>query len=188
MYIEYYLSEMSACFFYCLFSFSLPRAVFVFKSRRLAYSLIQPLIFWSLPEIGLLIASVDQVLSLLHVLLLIVSCLCFPVVWQEPVVQKCLSCLKEAVAGQLDNLYTSALLSYTFTLAGDQEMRSKLVTYLHQKSNTQGKMTVKPSATSALLAFQLLFSPNNFTAVINTKKAEMAAFSSVEIVKQLKCP
>lgn len=107
-------------------------------------------------------------------------------------VQKCLSCLKEAVAGQLDNLYTKALLSYTFTLAGDQEMRSKLVTYLHQKSNTQGKMTVKPSATSALLAFQLLFSPNNFTAVINTKKAEMAAFSAVqtyeivEIVKQLK--
>lgn len=168
---------MSACFFYCLFSFSLPRAVFVFKSRRLAYSLKETLIFGSLPEIGLLIASVDQVLSLLHVPhMLIVSCLCFPVVWQDPVVQKCLSCLKEAVAGQLDNLYTNALLSYTFTLAGDQEMRSKLVTYLHQKSNTQGKITVKPSATSALLAFQLLFSPNNFTAVINTKKRKWLHF------------
>ncbi|XP_039985815.1 alpha-2-macroglobulin-like protein 1 isoform X2 [Xiphias gladius] len=56
----------------------------------------------------------------------------------DPTVQNCLSCLKEAVAGQLDNLYTTALLSYTFTLAGDQEMRSKLITYLHQKSNTQG--------------------------------------------------
>ncbi|XP_071327740.1 alpha-2-macroglobulin isoform X1 [Trachinotus anak] len=56
----------------------------------------------------------------------------------DPVVQKCLQCLKEAVAGQLDNLYTTALLSYTFTLAGDEEMRSKLITYLHQKSNTQG--------------------------------------------------
>ncbi|XP_045929763.1 alpha-2-macroglobulin isoform X2 [Micropterus dolomieu] len=56
----------------------------------------------------------------------------------DPVVQNCLSCLKEAVARQMDNLYTTALLSYTFTLAGDQEMRSKLITYLHQKSNTQG--------------------------------------------------
>lgn len=58
---------------------------------------------------------------------------------QEPVVQKCLGCLREAVSRQMDNLYTSALLSYTFTLAGDQEMRSKLITYLHQKSSSKGK-------------------------------------------------
>lgn len=64
---------------------------------------------------------------------------------QDPVVQRCLSCLKEAVSGQLDNLYTTALISYTFALAGDQDMRSKLLTYLHQKSNTQGE-EVKPSA------------------------------------------
>uniref|UniRef100_A0A671UQ94 Alpha-2-macroglobulin-like n=1 Tax=Sparus aurata TaxID=8175 RepID=A0A671UQ94_SPAAU len=56
----------------------------------------------------------------------------------DPMVQNCLNCLKEAVAGQLDNLYTSALLSYTFTLAGDEETRSKLVTYLHHKSDTHG--------------------------------------------------
>lgn len=56
----------------------------------------------------------------------------------SPLVQRCLSCLKEAAAGQLDNLYTSALLSYTFTLAGDEELRSKLITHLHQKSNTEG--------------------------------------------------
>ncbi|XP_059187409.1 alpha-2-macroglobulin isoform X2 [Centropristis striata] len=56
----------------------------------------------------------------------------------DPMVQNCLNCLKEAVAGQLDNLYTTALLSYTFTLAGDEEMRSKLITYLHQKANTNG--------------------------------------------------
>uniref|UniRef100_A0A3Q3N8V5 Alpha-2-macroglobulin-like n=1 Tax=Mastacembelus armatus TaxID=205130 RepID=A0A3Q3N8V5_9TELE len=56
----------------------------------------------------------------------------------DPVVQNCLSCLKEAVVSQLDNLYTTALLSYTFTLAGDLEMRNKLITYLHQKSNAQG--------------------------------------------------
>ncbi|XP_042342251.1 alpha-2-macroglobulin-like protein 1 isoform X2 [Plectropomus leopardus] len=56
----------------------------------------------------------------------------------DPMVQNCLNCLKAAVGGQMDNLYTTALLSYTFTLAGDEEMRSKLITYLHQKSNTQG--------------------------------------------------
>ncbi|XP_010738618.1 alpha-2-macroglobulin isoform X2 [Larimichthys crocea] len=56
----------------------------------------------------------------------------------DPVVQNCLNCLKAALAGQLDNLYTTALLSYTFTLAGDEETRSKLITYLHQRSNTRG--------------------------------------------------
>ncbi|XP_068561676.1 alpha-2-macroglobulin isoform X2 [Cebidichthys violaceus] len=55
----------------------------------------------------------------------------------DRVVQNCLNCLKEAAAGQLDNLYTTALLSYTFALAGDVEMKSKLITYLHDKSNTQ---------------------------------------------------
>ncbi|XP_062241283.1 alpha-2-macroglobulin-P isoform X2 [Platichthys flesus] len=55
----------------------------------------------------------------------------------DPIMQKCLSCLKGAVAGQMDNLYTTALLAYTFSLAGDQDMRSKLITYLHQKSSTE---------------------------------------------------
>ncbi|XP_060928722.1 alpha-2-macroglobulin [Limanda limanda] len=55
----------------------------------------------------------------------------------DPIMQKCLSCLKGAVAGQMNNLYTTALLAYTFSLAGDQDMRSKLITYLHQKSSTE---------------------------------------------------
>uniref|UniRef100_A0A3P9KCQ4 Alpha-2-macroglobulin-like 1 n=1 Tax=Oryzias latipes TaxID=8090 RepID=A0A3P9KCQ4_ORYLA len=52
----------------------------------------------------------------------------------NPVVQNCLKCLRTAVSGKITNLYTVALLSYTFTLAGDQDMRSKLVTLLDQKS------------------------------------------------------
>ncbi|KAM4627145.1 alpha-2-macroglobulin isoform 2-T2 [Polymixia lowei] len=56
----------------------------------------------------------------------------------DPMVEKCLGCLRATVAGQLDNMYTTALLSYTFTLAGDQETRSKLITYLHQHANTEG--------------------------------------------------
>ncbi|XP_020782533.2 alpha-2-macroglobulin isoform X2 [Boleophthalmus pectinirostris] len=56
----------------------------------------------------------------------------------DPMVQNCLVCLRGALAGQMDNLYTTALLSYTFTLAGDQETRTKLITYLHQKSKMEG--------------------------------------------------
>ncbi|XP_051935088.1 alpha-2-macroglobulin-like protein 1 [Hippocampus zosterae] len=56
---------------------------------------------------------------------------------EDPVIQKCLGCLKEA-AGQMDNLYTAALMSYTFTLARDEETRVKLITYLHQQSSTMG--------------------------------------------------
>lgn len=55
-------------------------------------------------------------------------------------VKNCLKCLKAAVSGQLDNLYTKALLSYTFTLAKDEELRSKLITDLHQKSSSAGEM------------------------------------------------
>ncbi|KAM6959235.1 alpha-2-macroglobulin [Aplochiton taeniatus] len=56
----------------------------------------------------------------------------------DPMVQKGLSCLKAAVAGQQDNTYTTALFSYTFSLAGDQETRTKLLTYLDKKAKTQG--------------------------------------------------
>ncbi|XP_077396697.1 alpha-2-macroglobulin-like protein 1 [Festucalex cinctus] len=51
----------------------------------------------------------------------------------DPVIQSALGCLKQA-ADQKDNLYTTALMSYTFTLARDTQMRSKLIAYLHQKS------------------------------------------------------
>uniref|UniRef100_A0A3P9J6J8 Alpha-macroglobulin receptor-binding domain-containing protein n=1 Tax=Oryzias latipes TaxID=8090 RepID=A0A3P9J6J8_ORYLA len=56
----------------------------------------------------------------------------------NPVVQNCLKCLRTAVSGKITNLYTVALLSYTFTLAGDQDMRSKLITLLDQKSINEG--------------------------------------------------
>ncbi|KPP59025.1 hypothetical protein Z043_123098, partial [Scleropages formosus] len=52
-------------------------------------------------------------------------------------VARSLSCLKNA-SGQLENLYTTALLSYTFTLAGDQEMRSKLIAHLASKAKISG--------------------------------------------------
>ncbi|KAM3615928.1 uncharacterized protein V6R79_009822 [Siganus canaliculatus] len=55
----------------------------------------------------------------------------------DPIVESGLCCLKDALEGQLDNLYTTALLSYTFTLAGDEQMRGKLLTSLHEKSESK---------------------------------------------------
>ncbi|XP_056468213.1 alpha-2-macroglobulin-like protein 1 isoform X2 [Gadus chalcogrammus] len=56
----------------------------------------------------------------------------------DPMVSGCLQCLRVAVAGKLENMYTTALLSYTFTLAGDQQTRAALLTALHQRSVTDG--------------------------------------------------
>ncbi|XP_013884831.1 alpha-2-macroglobulin [Austrofundulus limnaeus] len=56
----------------------------------------------------------------------------------DPVVRRCLECLRTAVSAQLDNLYTTALLSYTFSLAGDQELRSRLISRLDQEASTEG--------------------------------------------------
>ncbi|XP_036391806.1 alpha-2-macroglobulin isoform X2 [Megalops cyprinoides] len=55
----------------------------------------------------------------------------------DPMVVKSLECLK-AAASQRDNLYTTALLSYTFTLAGDKETRSTLITHLHKVAKSTG--------------------------------------------------
>ncbi|KAJ7995147.1 hypothetical protein DPEC_G00241550 [Dallia pectoralis] len=56
----------------------------------------------------------------------------------DPVVERSLACLRAAVSGDLKNTYTTALLSYTFTLAQDQDMRSKLITYLDTLADTTG--------------------------------------------------
>uniref|UniRef100_A0A4W5PHM6 Alpha-macroglobulin receptor-binding domain-containing protein n=1 Tax=Hucho hucho TaxID=62062 RepID=A0A4W5PHM6_9TELE len=56
----------------------------------------------------------------------------------DPMVEKSLACLKAAVSDQLENTYTTALLSYTFTLAQNQDMRSKLITHLDKIAATTG--------------------------------------------------
>ena len=57
-------------------------------------------------------------------------------------VKSCLICLRSALELPLDNLYTVALLSYTFTLAGDQVTRRILVTRLDQASIIAGTWPV----------------------------------------------
>uniref|UniRef100_A0A8C7U8H5 Alpha-2-macroglobulin-like protein 1 n=1 Tax=Oncorhynchus mykiss TaxID=8022 RepID=A0A8C7U8H5_ONCMY len=56
----------------------------------------------------------------------------------DPMVEKSLMCLKAAVSDKLENTYTMALLSYTFTLAQNQDMRAKLITHLDKIAVTSG--------------------------------------------------
>ncbi|XP_062242617.1 alpha-2-macroglobulin-like [Platichthys flesus] len=55
----------------------------------------------------------------------------------DAVVKKSLSCLKES-ANDLSNTYTTALLAYVFTLAGDMETRAHLLTHLDTVGHKQG--------------------------------------------------
>uniref|UniRef100_A0A8C5B239 Alpha-2-macroglobulin-like protein 1 n=1 Tax=Gadus morhua TaxID=8049 RepID=A0A8C5B239_GADMO len=83
----------------------------------------------------------------------------------DPMVSGCLQCLRVAVAGKLENMYTTALLSYTFTLAGDQQTRAALLTPLtisallggtrHWK-RTEASETVLDSLEVEMTAYVLL--------------------------------
>ncbi|XP_036400858.1 alpha-2-macroglobulin-like isoform X2 [Megalops cyprinoides] len=53
------------------------------------------------------------------------------------VVQRGLSCLKEA-SDQLNSTYTTALLSYTFTLAKEHDLRTRLIGQLDKEAKTSG--------------------------------------------------
>ncbi|KAI4815106.1 hypothetical protein KUCAC02_005269 [Chaenocephalus aceratus] len=55
----------------------------------------------------------------------------------DPVVNKSLSCLKESIS-DLSNTYTTALLAYVFTLAGDMETRAHLLNHLDTVAIQQG--------------------------------------------------
>ncbi|XP_051965892.1 alpha-2-macroglobulin-like protein 1 [Xyrauchen texanus] len=66
----------------------------------------------------------------------------------DPMVEKSLVCLKEA-SGNLNNTYFTALLSYTFTLAGDAQMRQRLLTNLDQRAKKEGILQYWTNANSA---------------------------------------
>uniref|UniRef100_A0A3Q3LIU7 Alpha-2-macroglobulin-like 1 n=1 Tax=Mastacembelus armatus TaxID=205130 RepID=A0A3Q3LIU7_9TELE len=55
----------------------------------------------------------------------------------DPVMNKSLSCLKQSVSN-LNNTYTTALLAYVFTLAGDMETRAQLLQHLDTVAIRQG--------------------------------------------------
>ncbi|XP_056099216.1 alpha-2-macroglobulin-like protein 1 [Rhinichthys klamathensis goyatoka] len=55
----------------------------------------------------------------------------------DPMVVRSLACLKEASLN-ITNTYVTALLSYTFTLAGDVQMRQNLLSNLDQQARREG--------------------------------------------------
>lgn len=61
----------------------------------------------------------------------------FCVLCKDPMVSKSLVCLKEA-SRNITNTYVNALLSYTFTLAGDAEMRQNLLSNLDNQARREG--------------------------------------------------
>uniref|UniRef100_A0A6Q2X6G0 Alpha-2-macroglobulin bait region domain-containing protein n=1 Tax=Esox lucius TaxID=8010 RepID=A0A6Q2X6G0_ESOLU len=75
----------------------------------------------------------------------------------DPVVNSSLSCLRNSIS-DLSNTYTTALLAYTFTLAGDMEMRTLLLQHLDKMALQEGGLlhwTQTSSETSASLAVEI---------------------------------
>uniref|UniRef100_A0A4W5JDC4 Alpha-macroglobulin receptor-binding domain-containing protein n=1 Tax=Hucho hucho TaxID=62062 RepID=A0A4W5JDC4_9TELE len=75
----------------------------------------------------------------------------------DPVVHGSLSCLRNSTS-DLSNTYTTALLAYTFTLAGDMETRAQLLQHLDTVALQEGGLlhwTQTSSETSASLAVEI---------------------------------
>uniref|UniRef100_A0A3Q1K6H0 Alpha-2-macroglobulin-like n=1 Tax=Anabas testudineus TaxID=64144 RepID=A0A3Q1K6H0_ANATE len=74
----------------------------------------------------------------------------------SPVITKSLSCLKESIS-DLSNTYTTALLAYVFTLAGDMETRGHLLQHLDTVASKQGLFHWSQTAaeTSASLSVEI---------------------------------
>uniref|UniRef100_A0A3P8YIM1 Alpha-2-macroglobulin-like n=1 Tax=Esox lucius TaxID=8010 RepID=A0A3P8YIM1_ESOLU len=75
----------------------------------------------------------------------------------DPVVNSSLSCLRNSTS-DLSNTYTTALLAYTFTLAGDMEMRTLLLQHLDKIALQEGGLlhwNQTSSETSASLAVEI---------------------------------
>uniref|UniRef100_A0A4W5JDS9 Alpha-2-macroglobulin-like n=1 Tax=Hucho hucho TaxID=62062 RepID=A0A4W5JDS9_9TELE len=75
----------------------------------------------------------------------------------DPVVYGSLSCLRNSTS-DLSNTYTTALLAYTFTLAGDMETRAQLLQHLDTVALQEGGLlhwTQTSSETSASLAVEI---------------------------------
>ncbi|XP_071372715.1 alpha-2-macroglobulin-like [Centroberyx affinis] len=73
------------------------------------------------------------------------------------VVNSSLSCLRESI-NDLSNTYTTALLAYVFTLAGDMEIRAQLLAVLDKVASQQGGFlhwSQKATETSASLSVEI---------------------------------
>uniref|UniRef100_A0A3Q0T065 Alpha-macroglobulin-like TED domain-containing protein n=1 Tax=Amphilophus citrinellus TaxID=61819 RepID=A0A3Q0T065_AMPCI len=79
----------------------------------------------------------------------------------DPVVNNSLACLKESIS-DLSNTYTTALLAYVFTLAGDMETRAHLLQHLDTVAVKEGETSTSSLAveiSSYVLLAKLSASP-----------------------------
>ncbi|CDQ89811.1 unnamed protein product [Oncorhynchus mykiss] len=72
----------------------------------------------------------------------------------DPVVYRSLSCLRNSTS-DLSNTYTTALLAYTFTLAGDMETRTQLLQHLDTISLQEGETYPGPRSLCCVVLIEL---------------------------------
>lgn len=75
---------------------------------------------------------------------------------QDPVVTKGLSCLKSVIE-DVKNTYTTALLAYTFSLAGDTDTRQQLFKKLDEVAILDGKRFVSDDFLLSFMTVLLFF-------------------------------
>uniref|UniRef100_A0A8C6WFQ8 Alpha-macroglobulin receptor-binding domain-containing protein n=1 Tax=Neogobius melanostomus TaxID=47308 RepID=A0A8C6WFQ8_9GOBI len=71
----------------------------------------------------------------------------------DPVLQESLSCLKNHTEN-MENVYTTALMAYVFSLAGDTETRAQLLKRLHSQAHEGGGFLHWSAASSASLSVE----------------------------------
>ncbi|XP_072314553.1 alpha-2-macroglobulin-like [Eucyclogobius newberryi] len=72
----------------------------------------------------------------------------------DPVVERSLSCLKNH-SQNTENVYTTALMAYVFSLAGDAETRAELLSVLRSRATEQGGQMHWASSSSASLSVEI---------------------------------
>ncbi|XP_062873322.1 alpha-2-macroglobulin-like [Trichomycterus rosablanca] len=93
---------------------------------------------------------------------------------EDPIVNKGLLCLKSSL-GNLTNTYTTALLAYTFTLAGNNEIRGQLLKHLDGVAITgDGRLHWSQSAFDDSNALSVEISSYVLLAVLSTEQLASA--------------
>lgn len=122
-------------------------------------------VFSRIPDLFVLPCHYKQIWDQANVSLNVLLCY---FVLQDPVVYSSLSCLRNSTS-DLSNTYTTALLAYTFTLAGDMETRAQLLQHLDTISLQEGETYHGPTSFCAVLLS--LSIPGQWTQWSNPKSA-----------------
>uniref|UniRef100_A0A3Q1JBX2 Alpha-2-macroglobulin-like n=1 Tax=Anabas testudineus TaxID=64144 RepID=A0A3Q1JBX2_ANATE len=101
-----------------------------------------------------------------------------------PVMTKSLLCIKESIS-DLSNTYTTALLAYVFTLAGDMETRAHLLQHLDTVASKQGSLHWSQTARQTLAPLSVEISSYVLLAKLSTSPTNEDLIYSSRIVRWL---